>query len=150
SRTSGSSGSSGTVPSWPSSCSGASRTSSSPPTRSARRRRASDDAAGAEPLQLRAPEAERLSVDLLAGDRLLVARLHEPPGGAAARPVGAAAEAAQIVADARRLDLDHLGAEFAEERRAERRGQIRREVEHGDAGEPRGGVGHALILPASC
>ena len=60
------------------------------------------------------------------------------------------AEAAQIVADARLLDLDHLGAEFAEERRAERRGQIRREIEHDHAGERPGRIGHAVILPASC
>src|SRR5439155_1628817 len=45
--------------------------------------------------------------------------------------------------DAGLLDLDDVGAELAEERRAERRGEKRREVEHGDAVEGHGGVGHA-------
>jgi len=31
------------------------------------------------------------------------------------------------------LDLDHLGAELAEERRTHGRGQERREIEHADA-----------------
>src|SRR5213594_1050502 len=49
----------------------------------------------------------------VAGDRLLVARLDQPPVRLSARR--APAEATQIVADPGLLDLDHGGAELAEQ-----------------------------------
>src|SRR5262249_58726349 len=68
-----------------------------------------------------------LRLSQVAGNRLLVARLDEPPVGAAGVGAGGSAQASQVVADARLLDLDHLGAELAEQRGAYRRRQIGRE-----------------------
>ncbi len=85
-----------------------------------------------------------LGIAQVARDRLLVARLDEPPVGVA--PVSRTAEAPQVVAHARLLHLDHLGAELAEQRRADGRREERGEVEHGDAGEGRGAVGHRPTL----
>src|SRR5688572_20786894 len=65
-------------------------------------------------------------------DRLLVTRLHLPPERYA---VAHAPPAAQRVAVARRLDLDHLGAEIGERLAAEGPGDKRAELEDFDAGE---------------
>src|SRR3954468_258843 len=75
---------------------------------------------------------DRLPVGLpqVERDRLLVARLHVPPQRHA---VAHAAPAAQRVAFARRLDLDHLGAKIRERLAAERPGDQRAELEHLDA-----------------
>src|SRR5262249_22968562 len=65
-------------------------------------------------------------------DRLLVARLHVPPErDAVAHP----APAPQRVTVARRLDLDHLGAEIGESLAAEGPGDQRAELEHPYAGQ---------------
>ena len=61
-----------------------------------------------------------------------------------------AAEAPQIVADTRLLHLDHLGAELAEQRRADRRREIGREVEDANGVERAGGVGHGDHLTRTC
>ena len=50
------------------------------------------------------------------------------------------AQPTEIVAHARLLHLDHVGAELAQQGRAEGRGQERREVEHGDTGAVRASV----------
>src|SRR3989475_6795343 len=96
------------------------------------------------------PADQRLALGVaqVARNGLLVARLDEPPVGAAGA-TGGSAEAPEVVTDTGLLDLDDLGAELAEERRAERRGEECREVEHGDAGECRAGVGHAGHLTAA-
>src|SRR2546425_163259 len=91
-----------------------------------------------EPADQRLP----LGIAQVTRDGPLVARLDEPPVRAAGS-TGGRAEAAEVVADAGLLDLDDVGAELAEERRADRRGEKRREVQHGDAVEGRRGVGHA-------
>src|SRR5262245_34349505 len=65
-------------------------------------------------------------------DRLLVARLHVPPQRHA---VAHAPPASQRVAVARRLDLDHLGAEVRERLAAERPGDERAEFEDPYAGK---------------
>ena len=98
------------------------------------------------------PANQRLTfrISQVARDRLLVARLDEPPVGAAGRRRDGPAQAPQVVADARLLHLDHVGAELAQERRADGRGQIGREIEDGDAGEGVAGLGHGGILPRSC
>src|SRR5207302_4477296 len=72
----------------------------------------------------------------------------EPPEGAAYGRRDRPAQTTQVVADARLLHLDHVGAELAEQGRADRRGQIRREIEDGDAGEGLGRVGHGGHLTA--
>ena len=72
---------------------------------------------------LRRPEVE--------GDRPLVAALAEPHQRVAA--VGPGAEAAEVVPGARSLDLDDVGTELTEHRRAVRPGDVGAEVEHPDA-----------------
>src|SRR3989442_2060085 len=84
-----------------------------------------------------------LGIPEIARDRLLVARLDEPPVRIAARRRDGAAQAPQVVADARLLHLDHVRAELAEQRRAERCRQVGRQIEDTDAVERGAGVGHA-------
>ena len=67
----------------------------------------------------------------VARDRFLVARLDQPPERDPAR--GRRPEPAEVVTRSGLLDLDHLGAELAEERAAERGGHKRSEVEDGQA-----------------
>src|SRR5688572_13908483 len=68
----------------------------------------------------------------IAGHRLLVARLHVPPQRGA---VAQLAPLAQRIALARRLDLDHLGAEVAQRLGAERPGDQAAELHHPHARE---------------
>ena len=63
-------------------------------------------------------------------DALLVAAFRQPDQRVAAFGIGA--EAAQRIADIGRLDLDHLGAELAEDRRAIRARDEGAEIEHPD------------------
>jgi hypothetical protein len=63
---------------------------------------------------------------------------------------GGPAQAPQIVADARLLHLDHLGAELAEQRRADRRRQIGGEVEDANGIERTAGLGHGDHLTRPC
>ena len=65
-------------------------------------------------------------------DRSLVARDRRPPEAAA---VDAHAVAPHDVADAGRLDLDHVGAEVAEQLARERARDERAELEDAQAGE---------------
>src|SRR3954464_815954 len=68
----------------------------------------------------------------VAGNGLLVARLHVPPQrGAVAHPP----PLAQRIAFAGRLELDHLGAEVAERLGAERTGDQRAELYNANAGK---------------
>jgi hypothetical protein len=96
------------------------------------------------------PADQRLALRVaqVARDRLLVASLDEPPVGTAGGRRDRTAEAAQVVADAWLLHLDHVGAELAEQGRAHRRGQVRRQIEDGDAGEGVAGLGHGAHLTA--
>ena len=94
-----------------------------------------DVAVGDEPahdvLSLRGVEIER--------HELLVAVVHgEPVRAVALRR----AEAPQVVAAARHLGLDHLGAELGHERAAERAGHHLSQFEHPDAIERTARVGH--------
>jgi hypothetical protein len=67
----------------------------------------------------------------VAGDGLLVPRLDQPE---VRRPVGGgAAQAAEIVTRARLLDLDHVGAELAQQRAAEGCGHEGGKVQRGEA-----------------
>ena len=68
----------------------------------------------------------------VAGHGFLVPGLHMPPERGA---VPDAAPLAQGVALARRLDLDHLGAEVAQRLGAERPGDERAELKHPDTGK---------------
>jgi len=51
-------------------------------------------------------------------------------------------EPAQVVALARQLGLDHLGAELGHERAAERAGHDLRQLEHANATQRQGAFGH--------
>ena len=79
----------------------------------------------------------------VARDRLLVARLDEPPVRLSARR--APAEAPQVVAEARLLDLDHGGAELAEQGAAEGRRHEGGAIQHGETVE---GLHYAGLSPA--
>ena len=74
----------------------------------------------------------------------LVAALAEPHQRVAA--VGLGAEAAEVVAGARALDLDHVGAELTEHGGAERPGDVGAEVEDPDAVE---GLHAFSLLPVA-
>src|SRR4030095_12487859 len=63
---------------------------------------------------------------------------------------GRSAQAPQVVADAWLLHLDHLGAELAEQRRADRRRQVGREIEDANGVERTAGVGHGDHLTCPC
>ena len=87
--------------------------------------------------------------------RLLVAALLQPGQRVAVR--GDGAELAERIADLRQLELDHLGAELGQLRRAERAGEKARHVDDADAlhrldgrmRRGRGCVGHDGCLPCS-
>jgi len=73
-----------------------------------------------------------LGVPQVERDALLVAVEREEGDRHA---VGGGVPVAALVARARRLDLDHLGAQVGEDRGAERPGQEAGQVEDADAGE---------------
>jgi len=83
-----------------------------------------------ESLPGRLPEIER--------DRLLAPSLHRPEERVALLE---RTDGAEEVTLSRELDLDHLRAEVGEERRGERGGDPRPEIEHADTGER---TGHRL------
>ena len=93
--------------------------------------------AGAEVLDQHVGLLDQLACDVLAlgaaqveRDRALVARLHLPPDGGA---VLDQAPVAQRVAGAGRLDLDDVGAEFAERLAGERAGDQLAHLDHAQA-----------------
>ncbi|KAG1461626.1 hypothetical protein G6F57_014102 [Rhizopus arrhizus] len=80
-------------------------------------------------LDQRANQVLRLGLAQVQADRFLVARLHLPPDG---RAVVDQAPVAQGVALAGRLDLDHLGAEFAQHLGGERPSDQLAQLQHTD------------------
>ncbi|MNC33709.1 hypothetical protein D3C75_821130 [compost metagenome] len=85
----------------------------------------------------------RLGMLEVEGQRLLVARLHEPPQRGALVQL---APLAQRVAAIGRFDLDHFGAEFGTDTRGERPGDQGTEFDNFKAGEGFAGRRHGVSV----
>ena len=111
----------------------------------ARRQIGDDDIGGRDQLP---DDLAALGRGRVEGHAELVA-VHRQEHRAAALGAGADRDEAAVLAAAEPLDADHLGAEIAEQRRAERPGDVAAEIENANAVEHTGHADPSPLAPAT-